>query len=235
MRRQLLTNAIQCEDLDMVRSILQLSVDAGKDLANEIASQYGATYVHVAAYRGSSDIMRLLIDTGLSLQVTDKRGMTPLHYACRTATCQVIEVLLGSGAEVDPRTEGSQCTPLMLLLHYGDWRTRQCPGETLKILKALVTSVASIHATDARGNTVLHHAALSYDPTVIQALLDLGADPASLSNSLRSPLYFLALGSLASRIGGLGPLELEGFSPSKFGRDKVAVREVVAGYEWRSS
>jgi len=226
VRKQLLKDAIQCEDIDMVRNVLQLSIDAGKDLSTETVSRPGAKYVHVAAYSGSPEIMRLLINTGLTLQATDDRGMAPLHYACRTGTYEVIEVLLESGVEVDQMTERTPYTPLMVLLQYGSWRTRRCPGDTLKILKALIAKGASISARDANGNTVLHFATLSYDPTVIQTLLDLGADAGALSNSLISPLQFIATG-FQQRYGGLSP-EREGFSRTKYGTGDVPTHFVQA-------
>jgi hypothetical protein len=108
IRRRLLTLAIQCEDAEMVKSIFQLSVDMNRDLSSDIVTRKGATYVHVAAYSGSADIMQRLISWGLPLDVTDERGMTPLHYACRTGTSQTVDMILRAGVDVDARLKGME-------------------------------------------------------------------------------------------------------------------------------
>uniref|UniRef100_A0A1B0APU1 Uncharacterized protein n=1 Tax=Glossina palpalis gambiensis TaxID=67801 RepID=A0A1B0APU1_9MUSC len=38
--------------------------------------------LHLAAYKGHSDLMRLLMYSGMELQKTDNFGSTPLHLAC---------------------------------------------------------------------------------------------------------------------------------------------------------
>ncbi|KAM7214504.1 ankyrin [Rhypophila decipiens] len=186
VRCQLLTNAILCEDIQMHRH--------GKDLARDVVTRYGATYVHVAAYSGSAEIMRVLIDRGLPLDVVDERGMTPLHYACRTGTFQVVDMILGAGVKVDARLDKSGLTPLMVLMQFGAWRTCNNPGETIRIMQALVSHGASVRANGASGHNVIHYAVLTYDSTVINALLDLGADPAAMANGLVTPLHILTTG-----------------------------------------
>jgi ankyrin repeat protein len=212
VRKQLLTMAIQCEDVEMVKAMLQLSLDLNKDISKDVVSERGAAYVHVAAYSGSAEIMQMLIDRGLSLKVTDERGMSPLHYACRTGTSRIVAMILKSGADVDERAGEHEKTPLMTLLRYGAWRTCHNPEETLKILQALFASGASIHARDSSGNTVIHHAVMTYDPAIIQALLDLGADPGAMSNDLNTPLHVLAQGMLKTGWGENFGLMFEGFN-----------------------
>ena len=198
IRCRLLTSAIQNEDAEMVKSIFQLSVDMNKDLSSDVVTSKGATYMHVAAYSGSADIMQILISRGLPLNATDKRGMTPLHYACRTGTSQIVEMILRAGADVDAKLKRTEWTPLMVLLRFGAWRTCNSPGETLTILRALVASGASVHARNAGGNGVLDHAIFSYDPAVIQALLDLGADPGAMDVKLATLIHVLARGCVVT-------------------------------------
>jgi ankyrin repeat protein len=219
VRKQLLTNAIQCEDFEMVKAILQLSLDLNKELSGDVVSERGAAYVHVAAYSGSAEIMQMLIDRGLSLKATDKRGMSPLHYACRTGISRIVEMILRSGVDVDERAGKNEETPLMTLLRYGAWRTCHSPGETLKILQALFASGASIHARDSGGNTVIHHAVMTYDPAVIQAVLDLGADPGAISYDLKAPLHVLAEGRLKTEWGEGLDLKFEGFRQEIYNRN----------------
>ena len=227
VRKQLLTNAIQCEDFEMAKAILQLSFDLKKNLSGDVVTERGAGYVHVAAYSRSTEIMQMLIDRGLSLKATDNRGMSPLHYACRTGISRIVEMILRSGVDVDERAGENAETPLMTLLRCGAWRTCHSPGETLKILQALFASGASIHARDSSGNSVIHHAVMTYDPAVIQALLDLGADPGAMSYDLKTPLHVLAEGRLRTEWGLDLDLKFEGFRQKIYHRNVILPRSFV--------
>ena len=209
VRCQLLSCAIQLKDVQRVKSMLDLSIDMGKDLARDVAGSNGS-YVHVAAFSGSTEIMQMLIDKGLPLDVVNMEGMTPLHYACRTGTLQVVEMILGAGVKVDAKARRCGSTPLMMLLKFGAWRTCDSPGETFKIMQALVAHGASVHTKDASGHQVIHYAMLTYDSTVINALLDLGANPEAMANGLVTPLHALARGYCWS-INDLSELKDEGF------------------------
>ena len=218
VRRRLLVTAIQCEDLKTVKNIVQLSMDMDKDLLTEVVTPVAATYVHVAAYSASAEIMQLLIEKRFPLEVKDGRGMTPLHYACRTGTRQIIEMLLKAGVGVDTKVGfgievGAElgCTALMLLLHCGAWRTGESPGEVLDLVQTLVASGASVHARDSGGNTVMHFAMMCLDPTVVQALLDLGADLGATNDDGWTPLH--ALAGVNPRYWDIGNIEpcTEGF------------------------
>lgn len=207
VRKQLLTNAIQCEDIELVKSILDLSRDLGRDLAGDVVSRYGAGYVHVAAYSGSVEIMRMISQTELSLTATNSRGLTRLHYTCRSGSREILEVILEANVEVDAR-DMRQRTPLMLLLLSGGWRTCHTPGDALVILKALVARGASIHASDSGGRQAIHYSMATMDPDVIQSLVDLGADPGAVSDGLMTPLHLLAEVHTLNRV----ELRQEGFS-----------------------
>ncbi|KAH7317362.1 ankyrin repeat-containing domain protein [Rhexocercosporidium sp. MPI-PUGE-AT-0058] len=231
VRRQLLTNAIQCEDIELVKAILDLSRDLERDLASDVVSKRGAGYVHVAAYSGSSEIMHIIRQTGLSLTATDSRKLTPLHYACRSGTPEIVEIILDANVEVDAR-DNEERTPLMLLLRFGGWRTSRTPGDALVILKALVAKGASIHAEDSKGHQAIHYSMWTMDPDIIQALLDLGADLGAASKDLRTPLHVLA----DSHDSYSMDLQTEGFS-RKFSSYKIptSLAEAVAELVLQSS
>jgi ankyrin repeat protein len=148
VRKQLLKNAILCGDVELVKAILSLNRDLGKELASDVVSTSGGGYVHVAAYSESTEIMRILGQAGLSLTAADSLGLTPLHYACRSGSREMVEIILEANVEVDARDK-QQRTPLMLLLRFGGWRACHNPGTALMILKALVARGASVHASDS--------------------------------------------------------------------------------------
>lgn len=200
VRKQLLTNAILCGDVELVKTMLNLSRDLGRDLASDVVSKSGAGYVHVAAYSGSTEIVRIISQTELSLTATNSSGLTPLHYACRSGSRETVEFILKSNVEVDARDK-CQRTPLMLLLLFGGWRTCHTPGDALVIFKALMARGASIHAKDSGGHQPIHYSMETMDPDIIQTLVDLGANPGAASDDLRTPLHVLAAGHVRQNHG----------------------------------
>ncbi|KAF2825558.1 ankyrin [Ophiobolus disseminans] len=207
IRRQLLTTAIQCEDVKLVKSIVDLSRDLGTQLAEDVVSRAGAGYVHVAAYSGSPEIMRMMAELKLSLRATDSRGFTALHYACRTGCREVLDVILKANVEVDARDQKGR-TPMMLFLACSGWRTCDDPEEAGRILNILLAKGASIRAKDSSGYQPIHYAMATMNPGIIQTLLDLGADPGTISDELITPLHALAEGFNGDRYY----LEGEGYS-----------------------
>lgn len=195
--RGILTHAIHCKDVSLVRSMLILNRDLGKNLDSDVASTFGAGYVHFAARSGSPEVMRLLVDTKLSLRATDSRRFTPLHYVCRSGVREVLEVILESDIDVDARDQYGR-TPLMLLLAFTKWRTRHTPGDAVLMLNALVSKGASIHAKDSAGYRPLQYAMVAMDPVILQTLFDLGADPGVFAEELKTPLHVFADGKISS-------------------------------------
>lgn len=67
------------------------------------ASVRGITAMHAAAFRGSAEIVAMLLDAGaeVSPQVSDDRylGLTPLHQAARAGATDVVRLLLDHGAD----------------------------------------------------------------------------------------------------------------------------------------
>ncbi len=57
----------------------RICLDAGNDV--NAANAVGDTALHGAAYRGSVDVARLLVDRGAKLDAADSRGLTPLSVA----------------------------------------------------------------------------------------------------------------------------------------------------------
>jgi ankyrin repeat protein len=63
---------------DIVKAV-EICLEDGSDI--NAANVVGDTALHGAAYRGSVDVARLLVDRGAKLDAVDSRGLTPLSVA----------------------------------------------------------------------------------------------------------------------------------------------------------
>uniref|UniRef100_A0A3P8Y7E1 Cortactin-binding protein 2 n=1 Tax=Esox lucius TaxID=8010 RepID=A0A3P8Y7E1_ESOLU len=66
-----------------------------------------------AAQNGHTDCVKLLLTSGVSADVSDENGFTPLHFAAAHGHCSCVEALVSGGAGVDRGAVGGQ-TPLFL-------------------------------------------------------------------------------------------------------------------------
>ena len=86
-----ITQAIRREDFDFLKSVKK----QGRSLS--ACNAFGESIVHLACRRGSSDLVKYLVEEGdVSLRVSDDFGRTPLHDACwRTEpNFEMIDIIL---------------------------------------------------------------------------------------------------------------------------------------------
>ena len=101
---------------DVQRAALELRVEdvrslaaAGHDLAGCLLAACSA---HDADARKQSTLIRLLVRSGVSVQETDKNGVTPLHRAVRFRSPRAVELLIELGANVRAVDRKTRSTPL---------------------------------------------------------------------------------------------------------------------------
>ena len=137
-------------------ALLLLSVGADVSLAN----QEGRTALHVAAATDAADITRLLLLHGANVDARDDAGDTPLAVAVSAESREAAAVLAESGADLVAMNQAGR-TPV----HLADEETRD----------AILTPNTVNRPTDT-GNTPLVEAVRKNLPTVVDALVDRGAD-----------------------------------------------------------
>jgi ankyrin repeat protein len=72
----------------------------------------GLTELHTAAFTGSLEKVRQLIQAGVDVNSADLYGWTPLHDAAIQGHTEVVKLLLAAGAQVDAQDKEDLYTPL---------------------------------------------------------------------------------------------------------------------------
>ena len=133
----------------------------------------------------ASDVAACL-RAGADVRAVGAEGATPLILATAVSDdADVLEVLLGAGADANERIEidGTWLTPLPLAAARSD---------ATAAISILIDNGADPNARGYEGLTALHVAADRELPDVVSLLLDLGADPGAVDDSDRTPLMSVA-------------------------------------------
>jgi ankyrin repeat protein len=103
--------------------------------------------IHCAAINDNDTCAELLLDTLGSniLELTDKKGRTPLHTAVYGNHLDCVQFFLNHKANIECRDITGQ-TPLLIGASMGHTR----------VLGMLIQENADVHAVDEEGNTALH-------------------------------------------------------------------------------
>lgn len=89
------------------RSNNSVSIKDNSEL-NEEEIQYGITETHLRSALNRRDkLIKVLAEEDIDVNVKDKGGNTPLHYASRYNNLEIIDILCEAGADVDiPNNNG---------------------------------------------------------------------------------------------------------------------------------
>jgi ankyrin repeat protein len=151
--------------------------------------EYKEEALLAAAKAGDVAIIQLFLDSGMSLDVTDKNDDTPLHWAAFHGHLGAVKVLLARGANPNARREGG-ATPL----------GQAALGGHTEIATVLMQSGANVNMSDDNGWTPLMYASFSCFHGSVEALLAGGADVNA--RGLESGITALTLA-----VGGIGQHE----------------------------
>eukprot|EP00574_Skeletonema_japonicum_P010355 CAMPEP_0201736594 /NCGR_PEP_ID=MMETSP0593-20130828/40178_1 /ASSEMBLY_ACC=CAM_ASM_000672 /TAXON_ID=267983 /ORGANISM="Skeletonema japonicum, Strain CCMP2506" /LENGTH=315 /DNA_ID=CAMNT_0048230391 /DNA_START=91 /DNA_END=1038 /DNA_ORIENTATION=- len=114
-----LTRAIRSSNKPQVKSLLSTGLNPNA------CNKFGESIIHAVCRRGDHDMLRILLDAGSSVQVSDDFGRTPLHDACWTATpnFETISLLLEKDPWLLSITDCRGSTPLGYVrkAHWAVW------------------------------------------------------------------------------------------------------------------
>ena len=164
----------------------------GNDIpAATVAPPSGTPSLHYAAASGNLVRLKALVSAGADVNTREEwTGKTALHLAAGAGEVDAVITLVEMGAEVDARTEGGTLPSLERTpLHLAAAATMNNPTDALS---ALIAFGADVNAVDVMGNTPLHFALknvlLGNVPSLVEALLDAGANPMVRNNKGLTPL-----------------------------------------------
>ena len=121
--------------------------EARSELA-DLGIDYTAESFFQAAYEGDLTVVKLFVETGMSVNTRDgDTGATALHMAAFGGHLAVVRYLLGQGAYVLARANTGATA-----LHMAAF------GGHLAVVEFLVGSGSSVDARDNNGVTALHYA-----------------------------------------------------------------------------
>lgn len=121
--------------------------------------------LHIAAFRGRTSIVSILLNQSLPINEQDSSGRTPLHLAAMTGHADVANILLTRGASVNMKDNLGR-TPI-------HWAAL---GQHEKTLKVLISQGADVNAADKNDWTVVHVCAERGWDEGLTAVLQAGGD-----------------------------------------------------------
>ena len=153
--------------------------DKAREMAAALAGpdcrgEHGRSALHFALlYRGSADVVDVLLAHGADVNAQSSDGTPPLFIAARRNEPALVAKLLAAGASLLLRDTGGAS-----VLHYAESAS----------VALLLAHGAELEARDAMGRTPLHQAVVYEDPATISALLAGGADANARDTTGRTPL-----------------------------------------------
>lgn len=126
--------SVFCERLFLLLSQAGADPYAGENFEGED----GITALHCAAIRGRVHIVPILVAAGVSVNVRDEKGNTPLHWAVRECFYDCCRVLIDHGADVGLRNKVRSLSanhrrqptnPIALSLCFPERREGRVPGQ----------------------------------------------------------------------------------------------------------
>ncbi|XP_035192351.1 ankyrin repeat and sterile alpha motif domain-containing protein 1B isoform X5 [Oxyura jamaicensis] len=147
---------------DIVLKLLQY------EASTNVADNKGYFPIHLAAWRGDVDIVKILIHHGPShsrVNEQNNENETALHCAAQYGHSEVVAVLLEE--LTDPTIRNNKLeTPLDLAALYG----------RLRVVKMIIKAYPNLMNCNTRKHTPLHLAARNGHKAVVQVLLEAGMD-----------------------------------------------------------
>jgi ankyrin repeat protein len=201
-----MVQSIERHDLPSVQRLLNEGIDLNCVIL------FNKTPLTYALELHEFNIAKRLVKAGADVNAREPiaNSRQPLHLAMDTPNLDIIQYLLGHGAQVDGQ-DGCGATPLMLASHRGHLQVvrlllahganllekdyvgrtalhRAAEGQHDDVVRFLVTSRADVCAQDRYGWTAIYHSIVFCHLATARALVECGVPVNTLDCNSRSPL-----------------------------------------------
>ena len=161
-------------------SMIALLLANGAD--PDLGTHHGTSPIHMAAWKGYTHQASLLISGAANVSGVTHAGYTPLDYALRAPSPEMMRLLLHNGAFVDARHPVTGATTLRHAVQAAHNR----PLASRESICVLIEHGANVSSADRLGVTPLYIAAIEKNRDFLLLLLEMGGqystrDPANLS------------------------------------------------------
>ncbi|WP_295840418.1 ankyrin repeat domain-containing protein [uncultured Apibacter sp.] len=123
-------------------------------------------YLHWAAFKGNTELIKYLIDKKSDINIEDSHGLTPLVFAANAGQTNIEIYRLFFNAGVNPKTKYKNGTNILLLAIPYD--------SDLRLTAFLQSKGLSLSDTDDKGNTVFDYATKKGNVDLLKNLKDKG-------------------------------------------------------------
>ncbi len=149
-----------------------------------IAKGANLSCIQLSAYQGELAKVRSFVEQGTDVDARDSDGATALHYAALRGNQDVVEFLVGRGADVNAKDKVYGFIPL----HYVDG----IHADGIHVVELFIAKGANVNAKDRWGWTPLDSAAESGRLAVAKLLIKAGANVNSRYAWGQTPLNWAA-------------------------------------------
>eukprot|EP00752_Nemacystus_decipiens_P014163 g12594.t1 len=150
----------------------------------ETTDEHGRTPLHVAAMKGQTEMVQLLLLKGADKDAltADNRSFPALFLAIESNNVATARALLAGGADVNAPHAVLSRTALHMAAQTGH----------VEMLRAMLEHGADLHAAGSLGYTALHLAASDKSSEVVDMLVEAGASIDARDKYDATPLFFAA-------------------------------------------
>ena len=157
----------------------------GKYSADKYNEEYAMPLDFAAKY-STVDVIDLLIDGGADINLTDRNGRTPLHWAAENGKAENIKFLIKRGPSNTVKFVNKQGIGDDAALHKAGGK-----GYT-SVIRTLIEAGADVNMQLCDGCTALHEAVYNKRLEMVKALIEFGADLNLKDNQGETALYVAA-------------------------------------------